>query len=93
VQRSLSMPGSCRLLLPRKVEGKLAQDETSNDMKREFDGARFGALFGTKVATDGTVLPLEFRGLYLAGSTRLQPILCSLFPSLGQLRRQEKAGV
>ncbi len=46
-----------------------------------FDGARFGALFGTEVACDWTLLPLGFHptenvsGLDLAGSTRLQLIL------------------
>jgi hypothetical protein len=68
----------------RAFVGKFAEDEVFNDLLRTFDGARFGALFGTEVVCDWTLLPLGFHAtenvsgsLDLAGSTRLQSILAA----------------
>jgi hypothetical protein len=46
----------------RRLEGKLAQGDVSNDLLRKFDGTRFGALFRTKVVCNWTLLPLGFPG-------------------------------
>jgi hypothetical protein len=68
----------CRDACARALVGKFAEDEVFNDLLRTFDGARFGALFGTEVVCDWTLLPLGFHAtenVGLAGSTRLQSIL------------------
>ncbi len=39
-----------------------AQGDVSNDLLRKFQGARFGALFKTKVVCNWTLLPLGFHG-------------------------------
>jgi hypothetical protein len=71
----------CRDACTRALVAKFTEDEVFNDLLRKFDGVRFGALFGTDVVCDWTLLPLGFHatetvsGLDLAGSTRLQSVL------------------